>query len=111
MSKTGRHAPAFILLMLAEGPKHGLGILSAMDQEVAGHRLDTAVIYRTLKQMEKDHLVVAAWVASDLGPKKKVYSITSEGRECLASYRQDIEACIQRLNRFIAIYDGSSDQG
>lgn len=105
MAKTGRHAPAFILLMLAEGPKHGLGILNAMDEKVPGHRLDTAVIYRVLKQLEGEGQVVASWASSDVGPKKKIYDITPKGVAHLSQFKVDIELRIQRLKRFISLYD------
>lgn len=102
--KPGRHAPAFILLVLALGPNHGLGILAKMDEIVAGHRLDTAVIYRVLKKLEGEGLIRHEWVNSDIGPKKKVFYITSAGKKELAHFKGSIEKTIERLQTFIEVY-------
>lgn len=102
--KSARYAPAFILLMLSFGPNHGLGILHKMDELVKGHRLDTAVIYRVLKKLEEEKAIVSDWESSELGPKKKVYSLTDKGRLDLASHKHDIEAVIINLQRFIDLY-------
>ena len=102
--KSARYAPAFILLMLSFGPNHGLGILSKMDELVKGHRLDTAVIYRMLKKLESEKAIVSDWESSELGPKKKVYSITDKGKLDLKTYKTDIEDVIKNLQNFLELY-------
>jgi len=103
--KTGRHAPAFILLILSMEPTHGLGILSKMDEFVPGHRLDTAIVYRVLKKLESENNIYSKWADSDAGPKKKVYHITEEGQETLKLFKDDIEKRIKRLQTFLELYD------
>lgn len=102
--KPGRHAPAFILLVLSLGPNHGLGILAKMDEIVTGHRLDTAVIYRVLKKLELDGFIRHEWVNSDIGPRKKVFYITETGKKELYRYKNSIEKTIERLQIFVEIY-------
>lgn len=100
----GRHAPAFILLAVALEPNHGLGILNALNEIAPGNRLDTAVIYRKLSEMEKKGCITSEWAESDAGPKKKIYSITEQGLEQLAEFKEDIEGSIKRLNKFLKLY-------
>lgn len=102
--KPGRHAPAFILLILSLGPNHGLGILNKMDEIALGHRLDTAVIYRVLKKLEEEAFIKSEWADSEAGPKKKVYNITEFGKKELSRYKGDIENVIKRLQSFLEIY-------
>lgn len=102
--KPGRHAPAFILLILSLGPNHGLGILNKMEEIAPGHRLDTAVIYRVLKKLEQEEFIKSEWLDSDAGPKKKVYHITESGKKELGNYKEDIEKVIIRLQAFIEVY-------
>ncbi len=102
--KIGRHAPAFILLILSLGPNHGLGILNKMEEISPGHRLDTAVIYRDLKKLEQEKCICSEWLDSDAGPKKKVYHITESGTKELTNYKEDIEKVIVRLQAFIEVY-------
>lgn len=103
-NKPGRHAPAFILLILRMQANHGLGILSKMDEIAPGHRLDTAIIYRVLKKLEQEEFIKSQWKDSEAGPKKKVYSITRAGKIELDKYKDDIEKVIKRLESFIEIY-------
>ncbi|WP_430884966.1 PadR family transcriptional regulator [Fusibacter sp. JL216-2] len=104
--KRGRHAPAFILLAVALEPNHGLGILNTLNEIVPGNRLDTAIIYRKLSELEKKGCITSEWADSDAGPRKKIYSITDQGRDQLAEFKEDIEGSIKRLNNFLRLYDG-----
>lgn len=69
--KRGRHAPAFILLAVALEPNHGLGILNTLNEIVPGNRLDTAIIYRKLSELEKKGCITSEWADSEAGPRKK----------------------------------------
>ncbi len=102
--KPGRNAPAFILLVLSLGPNHGLGILKKMDEIVPSHRLDTAIVYRILKKMDKEAFVESEWLDSESGPKKKVYHITESGKVELAKNKKNIENTITKLQTFLEIY-------
>lgn len=101
----GRHAPAFILLAIALEPNHGLGILNRLQEIAPGNRLDTAVIYRKLNEMEKKGCITSQWVDSEAGPRKKVYSITEFGLKQLEEFKVDIEESIERLNVFLTVYE------
>lgn len=103
--KKGRHAPAFILLVLKLKPTHGLGILNKMNELVENNRLDTAVIYRNLKAMEEKGLISSQWQESEAGPQKKVYHITKAGEETLAEFKLDIEMSLSNLMTFIKVYN------
>ncbi len=104
-AKRGRHAPAFILLAIANQPTHGLGILNKINQEVPNNRLDTAIIYRTLKDFESNGYITSDWADSNAGPKKKIYTITDSGREKLDAFRSDIEKSLNNLQQFIRLHD------
>ena len=43
--------------------------------------VDISTIYRKLRTMEKDNLVISSWSESDQGPKKRIYKITDLGIE------------------------------
>ena len=102
--KRGRHAPAFVLLIIAQKPAYGLEILSKLNEGIAENNLDTAVIYRSLKSLEADGRVASEWVESESGAPKKVYHITESGLELLDKYSSDIEISIKHLNYFMEMY-------
>lgn len=109
LHQRGRMAPAFILLVLSMEPKHGLGIYNKLEELFPGNRLDTAIIYRKLGEMEKKNCITSQWMESDIGPKKKVYSITEKGREVLSEFHDDIQFRIGMLSKFLEIHDRLKD--
>ncbi len=103
--KRGRHAPAFILLAIATAPTHGLGVLNIINEQVPNNRLDTAIIYRTLKEFEAKGYITSDWTDSEAGPKKKIYTITDSGLERLKEFRGDIEKSLNNLQQFIRLHN------
>jgi PadR family transcriptional regulator len=103
--KRGRHAPAFVLLVLAKKPSYGLEILNELNIICAENTLDSAAIYRALKALEKENMVQSQWVESDSGAPKKVYCITEDGLKLLDKYKIDIEKRIRNLNYFTTMYN------
>lgn len=109
--KHGRHTPAFILLFLAEDPSYGLDLLKKMDLLLPCNKIDSAAIYRSLKDLEKEELVVSEWDTSNSGPAKKYYKITEEGLKELSKFKQDIEVKLQNLNFFLYKYKDLRTKG
>lgn len=99
-----RHMPAFILLELAEGPIHGGGIHTALTERMPLYKPDTAVIYRTLQQLEEEGAVISEWDTSKSGPARKIYRLTGKGWEKLEYWRQDIEMRMANLHYFLETY-------
>lgn len=103
--KRGRHAPAFVLLIIAQRPSYGLEILNQLNEVCPENTLDTAAIYRALKSLEVDEMITSQWLESETGAPTKVYEITEKGLQLLAEYKQDIEHRITHLNQFISVYN------
>jgi PadR family transcriptional regulator, regulatory protein PadR len=99
-----RHLPAFILLVLAEGPIHGGAIHTAMTERMPKFKSDTGAVYRTLQQLEKGGEVKSTWDTTNSGPARKVYQLTPLGYEKLDDWRQDIEMRVENLNYFLSTY-------
>lgn len=99
-----RHLPAFILLVLAQGPVHGGAIHSALTERMPKFKSDTGAVYRTLQQLEKDGEVQFTWDTANPGPARKIYQLTSLGYEKLDDWRKDIEMRIENLNYFLDTY-------
>lgn len=99
--KHGRHTPAFVLLFLAEESTYGLDLLNKLNSNLDNNSIDSAAIYRSLKDLESQEMVKSYWNTSDSGPAKKYYSITEDGLEKLKEYNNDIVLRIKNLNLFI----------
>ncbi|WP_136523423.1 PadR family transcriptional regulator [Geomonas ferrireducens] len=103
-TKQQRHLPAFVLLLLAEGEKHGGAILTELSQRMPGCRPDSAALYRTLQQLEEAGETVSTWDTSGSGPARRVYRITDVGWERLGFWRHDIEMRLANLQYFLETY-------
>lgn len=89
-----RHLPLsprdfLILLALADGPRHGYGILSTVRERVDDEiPLDPANLYRSLKRLRRDAIVDEVPVPDDAetSPEQRRYfELTDFGREVVAA--------------------------
>ncbi len=100
-----RHLPAFVLLTLAEGPRHGGAILGALSERIPRFAPDSAAVYRTLQQCEDDGEVVSEWDTSARGPARRRYRLTRAGWKRLDAWREEIAGRVAALTQFLTAYD------
>ncbi len=88
-----------ILLSLADGDRHGYGIMQEVDERTDGEmRLGPGTLYRSIKGLRKAGLIEALEVAEPKGggdDRRRFYRITVSGRKMLEN-----EA--RRLARLVA---------
>ncbi len=97
--------PCLILLLL-ESPAHGYELLERLGQfGFEGGSADAASMYRTLRRLEEEGILVSQWEESDAGPPRRSYQVTEEGRRLLGRWRETIKANKKRLERFLAQCD------
>ncbi len=95
-----------IMAILAKERTHGYQIAQILSGLLMfeGRAPDTAGIYRALKEMQAEGLVISHWQTTDTGPAKKLFEITSEGMECLRNWEKtlsDYRAAVDELLTFI----------
>jgi DNA-binding PadR family transcriptional regulator len=74
-----------IFMILAREALHGYQIVERLAGTPLfdGSRPDRGGVYRMLRIMEAGGYVLSSWDASDLGPAKRLYRLTSNGKACL----------------------------
>jgi PadR family transcriptional regulator PadR len=85
-------------LLTVTGELHGYAIvkqLLALGPLVAGE----STVYPVLKRLEADGLLVSRWVASETGPPRKYYSLSSDGTGFLAEAQHEWDSLVQSVNR------------
>jgi len=103
MAKThGRHTMAFLLLFLAEAPAYGAALLTRLQAELPHCFSDSAIVYRTLQEMEKNGLVETDWEMPESGQPRKWYRITAKGKEALQKEAEDIRRRLENFEFFLA---------
>ena len=90
-----------LLVLLADGPTHGYELLDRLPDVVGHERVDVGNVYRALRALEDEGLVVSEWRGDLPGPAKRTYTLTSEGESVLASWLDSLEALRDELTRFI----------
>lgn len=82
-------ATPLVLAILAEGDSYGYAIIRRVAELSGGHMQWTdGMLYPVLHRLERQDFVVAKWVLSDSGRKRKYYRITRSGRAQLAAQRE-----------------------
>jgi DNA-binding PadR family transcriptional regulator len=99
-----RHTPAFILLFLAHENLYGSALLKSMEKEMPCYHTDSAIIYRSLQELEKEGAVESYWETDTQGPARKWYKITETGLKKLAELKADIELRKKNFDYFLAAY-------
>lgn len=89
-----------LLLLLSEAPAHGYELIERMRPfgfEVG----DPASVYKTLRHMERDGIVSSQWELPGRGPARRVYELTSDGRDLLATWAHTLERNRAVLDSFL----------
>jgi len=105
-ARVERFAEPALLLLLAEGPRHGYDLLDQLPQLTADDRgADLGNVYRLLRALEDEGLVRSEWHAELPGPAKRVYEITDAGRELLAVWAEALRRTRSELDAFLERYE------
>lgn len=86
---------AALLLLLRDSLDHGYRLFSRLRH--LGLPGQIGNLYRTLKAMEEEGMVVGAWEMAAAGPARKVYAITDAGRAALDAAIPAVAAHYQAL--------------
>jgi poly-beta-hydroxybutyrate-responsive repressor len=92
-----------LLLLLAQKPTHGYELMESLGQD-EDPSADPGLLYRTLRQFERDGLLRSSWDTEGRGPARRVYEITDDGLEYLHAWAANILRTRERLERFLADY-------
>jgi len=93
----------FLLLALEQWQSHGYELIRRMST-FGFEALDRGSVYRTLRQLEKDGLVVSGWDTSKEGPARRLYSLTDAGRVYLNTWAGALRGYQMMLNHFFSLY-------
>ena len=62
------------------------------------------MIYRHLRELEDNGLVLSEWETEGSGPAKRVYQLTAEGLEVLEFWIGYMKDQTERLMKFVEMY-------
>jgi PadR family transcriptional regulator, regulatory protein PadR len=95
-----------LLLLLYDEIGYGYGLIEQLVTfGFSPEDLNVSTLYRTLRKMEGEGLVTSLWEESDQGPKRRVYEITSEGKQNLDQWIKVLKMRKCRIENLIVHYD------
>lgn len=90
-----------LLLLLSEAPAHGYELIDRM-RPFGFEVNDPASVYKTLRQMERDGIVSSRWELPQRGPARRIYALTSDGRDLLDAWAHTLERNRAVLDSFLS---------
>ncbi|WP_251553796.1 poly-beta-hydroxybutyrate-responsive repressor [Neobacillus muris] len=93
----------FILLLLSRVSLHGYELIQKLES-FGFKTLDQGNLYRMLRKLEKDELVLSEWDTTGTGPAKRKYFITKAGMRYLKGYANQLETYQSLLDQFFNMY-------
>jgi DNA-binding PadR family transcriptional regulator len=107
-ARVERFAEPALLSLIADGATHGYELLDRLPPLLRGERVDVGNVYRILRGLEEDGLVVSEWRGDLPGPAKRTYELTADGRAALDSWRESLESLRDEITTFL---DGTTGKG
>jgi DNA-binding PadR family transcriptional regulator len=101
----------YILLSLADRPRHGYGILLDVEDRTGGSLvLGTGTVYSAIKRLRE-----AGWLedaeapeGTDDDPRRRHYQLTQIGREALREEAERLQAMVRHARARAVLPEGSS---
>jgi PadR family transcriptional regulator len=98
----------FVLLAVSFQRAHGYAIEDYL-RALGLFGITMSTLYRTLRQMEKDGLLISAWEPGPTGPARRVYTITEAGQAWLNASAAMLKAYSETIDRFFGLYGAGPD--
>lgn len=90
-----------VLATLRTGPAHGYEIAMAVERDSGGSfSFQHGTLYPILHRLEKDGLIQGGWDEAS-GRRRKVYGLTSKGRDHLTGETRDLKGLFHDLIRVL----------
>ena len=103
--KKDRFMQPSILMGLYAKPSYGYELIQNIQRFGFVEGLaPPGMIYRHLRQMEEDGLVSSQWETVGVGPAKRIYQLTEDGKQMLGIWIEYIEQQVKNLNELIRQY-------
>ncbi|MBI9044211.1 MAG: helix-turn-helix transcriptional regulator [Anaerolineaceae bacterium] len=95
-----------ILLLLSREKAHGYNLISGLNEfGFEAEKFDPSLIYRSLREMEEMELVTSEWHEESLGPQRRIYEITTQGKEHLGEWIKDLRRVHSEISVFLKAYE------
>ncbi len=103
--RMGQFLDPALLLLLEQSSAHGYTLLNRL-AEFGLEFLAPTVVYRALREMEDQGWVTSTWDDEETqGPQRRVYALTSRGRDILRCCVAQLHDTRQMIGYFLALHE------
>lgn len=104
--KTDRYLEICLLVILYEEIGYGYRMMEQLsDFGFTDEEINITTLYRRLRRMEQDNLIISSWEDGSAGPKRRVYEITDEGKQELDYWIENLKERKARIEHLIFAYE------
>lgn len=90
-----------LLLLILERPGHGYDLIERLSC-LGVEGVEPGHVYKVLRNLERQRLLVSVWVTSDFGPPRRRYELTAEGLAELKASMDRLGQLNDTLDRCLA---------
>jgi PadR family transcriptional regulator PadR len=99
--------PVLLLLLSRMGDSYGYQLISEAEKlSFSFVPADSGSVYRVLRRMETEDLVISSWEFGACGPARRTYRITEQGSSALSGWIGYLRRHRDALSRLISLFDG-----
>lgn len=97
-------AKTLVLQLLSEQEMHGYELLSQLKEKSKNLiEITEGTLYPLLHALEEDGLLTASWEKVAGERKRKIYSITSDGKKSLKQRSQELMEFVSVIQKLVAV--------
>jgi PadR family transcriptional regulator PadR len=94
--------PVLLFLVQRKGRAHGYELATEVRKYAfTDAEIEVSALYRTLRQLEHNDCVTSAWDVAGSGPARRLYELTSRGREHLEEWITVLANMSESMSRFV----------
>ena len=94
-----------LLLFLAQKSSHGYELIQKVNESGFSEAdADPATVYRNLRKMEEEGLVISQWETTPTGPARRSYQLSDKGCQALKICVQLLAEKKEKIEAFLADY-------
>ncbi len=101
-----------LLVLLYDEKGYGYALMEQLeDFGFSSEQLNIGSLYRVLRRMETDSLVLSSWEQGGQGPRRRIYEITEEGRTMLSIWSDHVRARKAAIEHLLDTYEKKIETG
>jgi DNA-binding PadR family transcriptional regulator len=94
--------PVLLFLLKQKGRAHGYELGAELRKHAfTDAEIEVSALYRTLRQLEQNDCVTSEWDVEGSGPARRLYKLTSHGKEHLEEWITVLAHMSEAMSKFV----------